>query len=30
MITLHRPDKLNTLNEAVIGGVADAVDRAAE
>ncbi|HZT65837.1 MAG TPA: crotonase/enoyl-CoA hydratase family protein [Acidimicrobiales bacterium] len=30
VVTLNRPDKLNTLNEAVIQGVADAVDRAAE
>lgn len=28
-ITLNRPEKLNTLNEAVIAGIADAVDRAA-
>lgn len=30
VVTLNRPDKLNTLNETVIAGVADAVDRAAE
>ncbi len=29
VVTINRPDKLNTLNEAVIQGVADAVDRAA-
>jgi enoyl-CoA hydratase len=28
-VTLNRPDKLNTLNEAMIAGVADAIDRAA-
>jgi enoyl-CoA hydratase len=28
LITLNRPEKLNTLNEAVIAGIADAVDRA--
>ena len=28
VVTLNRPDKLNTLNEEVIQGVADAVDRA--
>jgi enoyl-CoA hydratase len=27
-ITINRPDKLNTLNEAVIAAIADAVDRA--
>jgi len=29
IITLNRPEKLNTLNEAVIAGIADAVDQAA-
>ena len=29
VITLNRPEKLNTLNEAVIQGIADAIDRAA-
>ena len=29
IITLNRPEKLNTLNEAVIAGIADAVDEAA-
>ena len=29
IITLNRPEKLNTLNESVIAGMADAVDRAA-
>jgi enoyl-CoA hydratase len=29
IITLNRPEKLNTLNEAVIEGIADAVDEAA-
>ncbi len=28
IITLNRPEKLNTLNESVIAGMADAVDRA--
>lgn len=28
LITLNRPEKLNTLNEAVIQGLADAIDRA--
>jgi enoyl-CoA hydratase len=28
IITLNRPEKLNTLNEAMIAGLADAVDRA--
>src|SRR5436189_5949839 len=28
IITLNRPEKLNTLNEAVIQGIADAVDAA--
>lgn len=28
IITLNRPEKLNTLNDAVIQGVADAIDRA--
>lgn len=28
IVTLDRPEKLNTLNEAVIAGLADAVDRA--
>jgi enoyl-CoA hydratase len=28
LITLNRPEKLNTLNEAVIQGIADSVDRA--
>jgi enoyl-CoA hydratase len=28
IVTLNRPDKKNTLNEAVIAGIADAVDRA--
>src|SRR5438309_9087091 len=30
VVTLNRPEKLNTLNEAVIEGLAVAVDRAAE
>src|SRR6185312_3165624 len=30
VITLNRPDKMNTLNEAVIQGLADAVGRASE
>jgi enoyl-CoA hydratase len=30
LITLNRPEKLNTLNEAVIQGIADAIDRATE
>ena len=30
VITLNRPEKMNTLNEAVIQGLADAVGRAAE
>lgn len=30
VITLNRPEKMNTLNEAMIRGLADAVDRAAE
>ncbi len=29
LVTLNRPEKLNTLNEAVIQGLADAVERAA-
>ena len=29
IITLNRPEKLNTLNEPVIQGIADAIDRAA-
>jgi len=29
LLTLNRPEKLNTLNEAVIQGVADGIDRAA-
>jgi enoyl-CoA hydratase len=29
IVTLNRPEKLNTLNEAVIQGIADAIDRAA-
>ncbi len=28
IITLDRPDKLNTLNESVVQGVADGIDRA--
>src|SRR2546425_659953 len=28
IITLNRPEKMNTLNEAVIAGIADAVDAA--
>jgi len=28
LITINRPEKLNTLNEAVIQGIADAVDAA--
>ena len=30
VITLNRPEKMNTLNEEMISGLADAVDRAAE
>ncbi len=30
IITINRPDKLNTLTEAVVQGVADAIDRATE
>ena len=29
IVTLNRPEKMNTLNEAVIAGIADAVDQAA-
>jgi enoyl-CoA hydratase len=29
IVTLNRPEKLNTLNEAVIQGIADSIDRAA-
>ena len=29
LITLNRPEKLNTLTEAVVAGVADGIDRAA-
>ena len=29
IITLNRPEKMNTLNDAVIQGIADAIDRAA-
>ncbi len=29
LVTINRPDVLNTLNDEVIGGIADAVDRAA-
>ncbi len=29
LVTLNRPDKLNTLNEAMIAGIAEAIDRAA-
>ena len=28
IITLNRPEKLNTLNEAVIAGIAESVERA--
>ena len=28
IVTLNRPDKMNTLTEAVVQGVADAIDRA--
>ena len=28
VVTINRPDKLNTLNEAVIEGIAEAIDRA--
>lgn len=28
IVTLNRPEKLNTLNEAVIQGIADAIERA--
>jgi enoyl-CoA hydratase len=29
IVTLNRPDKMNTLNESVIAGLADSIDRAA-
>ena len=29
IITINRPEKLNTLNEAVIQGIADGIDAAA-
>ena len=29
IVTLNRPDKLNTLTEEMVQGVADAIDRAA-
>ena len=29
LVTINRPERMNTLNEAVIQGIADAVDRAA-
>ena len=29
IVTLNRPEKMNTLNDAVIQGIADGIDRAA-